>query len=95
MREYKKKNPEKLRATHLKHKFGLSIEQYDSMMKAQNGVCMICKNPCASGRRLAVDHDHETNRVRGLLCMACNQALGFFRDNVSLLKAAIAYLKKR
>jgi len=51
--------------------------------------CAICRR---SARRLAVDHDHQTNVVRGLLCTPCNQGLGMFRDSVALLRGAIAYL---
>lgn len=48
------------------------------MYEAQGGTCAICDQPCASGRRLAVDHDHVTNRIRGLLCAKCNSCLGWW-----------------
>lgn len=64
------------------------------MMAAQNYACLICKQPCKSGKLLAVDHDHKTNRVRGLLCMNCNQGLGKFQDDPDLLVAAAEYLWK-
>lgn len=65
------------------------------MLAKQGGVCAICKNPeksCARGYRLAVDHDHATKQVRGLLCVNCNQGLGHFRDSIPRLQAAIGYL---
>lgn len=74
-------------------KYGLSIEQYEAMYKAQNGVCAICGRLNVAGRRLAVDHDHKTGQVRGLLCSGCNTGLGKFQDRIEILKAMIAYLE--
>jgi hypothetical protein len=73
--------------------YGITLEQYDALHEAQQGKCKICQNECGSGRRLAVDHCHETGRVRGLLCVLCNTGIGKFRDNPALLAAAIEYLK--
>lgn len=75
----KRLNPGRLvtdRKKTLKTKYGISIDDYDSMMAEQGGVCKICRGLDPSGRRLAVDHCHETGRVRGLLCPSCNTALG-------------------
>lgn len=58
----------------------------------QGGRCAICRREPEQGRRLAVDHDHATGEVRGLLCKACNTALGMFRDDVASLARAIGYL---
>lgn len=74
-------------------KFGLAVSTYDSMLTAQNNNCAICKGPPCGGKRLAVDHCHETKQIRGLLCSRCNTALGQFRDSENLLKEAINYLK--
>lgn len=66
------------------------------MLTTQGGVCAICRSddPAApKGGAFAVDHDHATGRVRGLLCQKCNTALGGFRDNPKFLLAAIKYLK--
>jgi len=80
----------------LKSRYGITTEQYDSMLLAQNGACAVCKTNTAGGRgtesRLAVDHDHATGRVRGLLCSMCNQGIGMFKDDPSLLTKAIEYL---
>ena len=64
------------------------------MFDKQGGVCEICKQMCPTGKRLAVDHCHKTNNVRGLLCSECNTGLGKFRDNTELLLKAINYLEK-
>jgi hypothetical protein len=76
----------------LKRKFGLTVEQYQAMLSAQGGVCAICFLGDVEGKRLAVDHCHQTNNIRGLLCSHCNTGLGKFRDNTTLLASAITYL---
>src|SRR5688572_7331654 len=90
-------NLERARATQrkidLRRLYGITPEAYDEKFAAQDGVCAICKSECATGRRLAVDHDHETNAVRGLLCSRCNNGIGHFDDQLPLLEAAIEYLK--
>jgi hypothetical protein len=100
MREYRKKNPEKMKAIDLKKKYNLSLDLYYSMLEKQKYVCAICKRPefatdhrTGLPRALAVDHDHETNQIRGLLCTNCNRGLGKFNDTVEYLEEAIKYLK--
>src|SRR6266568_3888854 len=66
--EWNKKNKTRYRTNELMRKFGISREQYDAMEAAQGGVCAICKEPCCTGRELAVDHCHTTKIIRGLLC---------------------------
>lgn len=89
-RLYEKNKPiQKNRA--LKRKYGLTLEDYQVLFEQQNGVCAICKET-ESYRMLAVDHNHETNKVRGLLCGNCNRALGLFRDSPSLLQIAKEYV---
>jgi hypothetical protein len=98
-----KANPEKARVnsfrSHLKRKFNLTEAEYLALLDAQHGVCRICgeppntKTPGGSTQdKLCVDHDHTTGAIRGLLCVRCNTGLGYFRDNVELLHAAINYL---
>ncbi len=72
-------------------KYGISVEDYDAMLMQQGGVCRICKRQ--SRRRLIVDHCHKTDKVRGLLCLKCNSALGFYGDDPRLTRAATAHLE--
>lgn len=69
------------------------MHEYDALFKKQGGVCAICKLPPDKNRRLAVDHDHKTGRIRGLLHTGCNIGLGCFKDSTKLLRAAILYLR--
>lgn len=73
----------------LKRKFGISSEEYDIMLEKQNGVCAICGGK--TKRRLAVDHDHQTGKVRGLLCGACNPHLAWL-ENLEWRRKAEEYL---
>jgi hypothetical protein len=72
----------------LKAKYQITIEQYEEMLSAQNGLCAICKK----ASKLVVDHCHQTGAVRGLLCLSCNLMLGHAYDNVHTLATAISYL---
>lgn len=69
-------------------KYGLTIEQYDAMWNEQGGKCKICRQEL----KLVVDHCHNSNAVRGLLCDRCNVGLGCFGDDVDRLRAAVLYL---
>jgi hypothetical protein len=69
----------------------ISRETYDRIFEEQGGVCAICEE-FPIGRELAVDHDHTTRAVRGLLCMRCNTGLGHFHDSIEILDRAIEYL---
>lgn len=81
------------RALHLKREYGISSDEYDTLLLKQNGQCCICGT--ASGTQtLHVDHCHTTGTIRGLLCNSCNTGLGHFRDNPALLQKAITYLKE-
>ena len=75
-------------------KHGLSIADYDELLEKQDGVCAICGKPetYKENQNLAVDHDHETGRVRGLLCRKCNLGIGQLQDDPSLLWKALEYL---
>lgn len=84
------------RSAWLKFKYGITVEQYDALLKAQGGCCAICGNDerASDGKRFHVDHDHETGEIRGILCQKCNMILGLARDSCDTLGAAIDYLKK-
>ena len=95
--EWRKKNPDKQHATEIKRNYGVSIEAYNQLLTEQNCQCKICgkhHDPTAKRGRLYVDHCHQTGTIRGLLCSACNSALGYLKDDISLLDAAKEYLAK-
>jgi lipocalin len=79
----------------LKKNYNISIEKYNIMLKKQDYKCAICgKAETEQAKMLAVDHNHETNEIRGLLCDKCNRGLGYFNDNSEILQEAVNYLKK-
>jgi hypothetical protein len=100
--EYRRSNAEKIleqnreynrtvrKKRRIHEKYGLTIEDYSKMVSAQGGACAIC----GSVEKLAVDHDHKTGAVRGLLCYRCNTGIGFLKDSTSVLASAIRYLEK-
>ena len=94
-------NKEQARATtrsrNLRKDFGLTENEYAALLEKQNGVCAICDQPERAHRngvpnRLSVDHCHRTGAIRGLLCHACNRALGLFDDNIERMESAFRYL---
>lgn len=97
-REYRKRYPEKHKIHDkeygLRKKYGITLEDYTIMLTAQNGVCKICGKVNSGGQMLAVDHDHMTGKIRGLLCSNCNSVLGYSKDDISILTKAINYLKE-
>jgi hypothetical protein len=96
-RQYRKTNREQTRASqrnaYLKWKYGITTEDYNSLMQSQKGACAICKAPESSWGKFAVDHCHQTGRVRGLLCFNCNTSIGKMNDDPSLLRRAAEYLE--
>lgn len=88
------------RAWNLSKRFDLTIEQYDAMLANQGGTCACCggveTHKYASGKvkALSVDHDHQTEQVRGLLCVNCNRAIGYFDDSPQRMRAAADYLDR-
>jgi hypothetical protein len=74
-------------------KYGITLCQYWDIVKAQDGRCAICG--AVTQKRLFIDHDHITGKVRGLLCSSCNNGLGQFKDSTTALKQAIVYLEKK
>lgn len=73
----------------LKREYGITLEEYNRMLTAQNGKCAICKQSDASKKALAVDHCHKSGKVRGLLCGSCNVKLGWFENKED---AVVTYL---
>lgn len=87
------RTPIEKQASRVKLLYGLEPEQYKEMHKAQQGKCAICNEEPNTKRGLHVDHNHETGKVRGLLCHGCNVALGSFKEDVTRLNKAIEYLR--
>lgn len=81
------------RQSQLKEKYSLTIEQYNELLQKQNGGCGICGRITDLKRVLAVDHDHKTNIIRGILCDRCNRGLGLFLDSPEFLRRAANYLE--
>lgn len=101
VREWYQRNPDASRLYSLRNRLkrhGMTEADYLAMFEAQGGACVICRQPeTRTNRRgerylLAIDHDHETGQVRGLLCQECNKGLGAFDDDPDRLTAAAAYL---
>lgn len=99
-KDWQRNDPSYLRNDKLVRQYGITLAKYNEMFAEQNGGCAICGKRekhinWRSGRpqNLAVDHDHKTNEVRGLLCQKCNQAIGLFGDSIENLNRAIDYLK--
>lgn len=82
------------RRHYLKKLYGLSIEQYEAMFLEREGRCDCCGEPETQHRTLAVDHDHATGRIRGLLCQGCNTGIGKLGDTIEGLEKAIDYLRR-
>ncbi|MGH9178293.1 MAG: endonuclease VII domain-containing protein, partial [Acidimicrobiales bacterium] len=80
------------RRSYLKRTYGITPEVYDELLARQEGVCAICRRQPTPGISLHVDHDHDSGRIRGLLCFRCNNALGDFDDDHDRLYAALRYL---
>ena len=93
-RRYRERHPDRIREQNrkqlLRRLYGLTPKDFDALVAAQGGKCKICG---VEPERLCVDHDHSDGHVRGLLCSTCNSALGKFRDDPALLRAAALYIE--
>ena len=102
VRRYKKKMGkayyERERYYKWKATYGLSKEEYEEMLNEQDGKCAICESDVHlvdnNGKRSAIDHCHNTGKVRGILCNNCNRGIGFLGDNSKVVKKALSYLLK-
>ena len=80
---------------HLYRKYGIISKEYDNLFKSQGGRCAICGILShKTDRGLFIDHDHDTDKIRGLLCNKCNRGLGHFNDDPELTSQATVYLLK-
>lgn len=87
-REWRKNNPDKAKNILIKSRHGITLDTYNAMSLEQNYLCKIC----SKSKKLYIDHDHKTGKVRGLLCDQCNKALGLLYDSVESINNAAKYL---
>ena len=92
-RKYYLRNKDRMKDKSLQKTYGITTRDVEKLKVEQDYKCAICGEE-ESGRGLFVDHDHETGKVRGLLCHHCNVALGMAKDSVETLKNMIRYLGK-
>lgn len=76
----------------LKREYGITQQDYDAMMRAQCSTCAICYESLIRVRA-HIDHDHDTGKVRAILCSACNRGIGYLRDSPEIVRRAALYLK--
>lgn len=88
-RAYIAQYPERARNSELKHTHGITLADYEAMFARQGGRCAICG---ADDQKLVVDHNHQTRKVRSLLCHLCNALIGSAREDIDILVSAAAYL---
>jgi CRISPR/Cas system-associated protein Cas10 (large subunit of type III CRISPR-Cas system) len=94
--EYRKKpgRARAMRDLYYRRTFGLTADDVDQLIAKQNGCCAICGRSPQRLASLHLDHDHTTGQIRGVLCSTCNQGLGQFKEDPTLLEAAAAYLRR-
>ena len=94
-KEYCKDNKHKIKEHHLKSKYNIDLNKYNEMFNGQHGNCAICGlHQSELKLSLSVDHGHDTNCVRGLLCNNCNMAIGLLKESTDILIRAVDYLKR-
>lgn len=92
---WRKNNPDYAKNQDLLRHYHITLDEYNKMFARQEGCCLACgKHQFALKRALHVDHDHETGKIRGLLCHGCNCALGFVNDNIAVLNGLITYIEE-
>jgi len=99
-KDHHAKNPDARRSMVYKKLYGITVENYNEMLIKQNDVCAVCKQPetivhniTKEPKRLAIDHDHNTGQVRGLLCHRCNVFLGNYEELKHLIPEFEGYLQ--
>lgn len=91
VREWRRRNKDRVKAHELKKNYGISLEQFNELLVKQDGRCAVCGE---IPERPNVDHDHKTKVVRGILCTNCNLMLGHAGDSVEILQKATQYLSR-
>jgi hypothetical protein len=94
-RAYQAANADRLRAKARRWRYGITADEFDARIESQGGGCAICRTPLAALRPnvVHVDHDHDSQVVRGILCGSCNRAIGALRDDPDLMRRAAAYVE--
>lgn len=93
VKAYRIANPVMVKDTKLKQAFGLEHGMYDKMLEWQFGVCKICRKAPKEGKRLHIDHCHNTGKIRALLCSYCNTSLGLLQESTEIMENMIEYIK--
>jgi hypothetical protein len=99
-RRRRSENRKRYKGYTLKRDFGITLIQYEKMLNEQGGLCKLCNRPetakhqSGHTKELAVDHDHVTKNIRGLLCWVCNTGIGKLQDDPVLLRKAANYIEK-
>jgi hypothetical protein len=93
-KEWKENNADKRKSGNLMRLYGVTLEERNNLLAKQGHCCAICKTKSPGAKDWHVDHCHETNKVRGVLCSTCNLGLGYFKDDVDYFRNAIEYLEK-
>ena len=96
---YMKRNPDAQRKWRLPARYGITLDEYNAMHAEQDGLCGICGKPeyivmRGETKRLVIDHDHDTGKVRALLCDGCNTGLAKFKENPDALREAAQYIER-
>lgn len=91
------KSEDELKDMYLQRTYSVSLNWYNRQIEKQQNTCLICntifsKEPL-TGKSPVVDHDHDTGKVRGIICNECNRGIGYFRDSTTALENAAKYLK--
>jgi len=100
LEKQKNKSKSKIKDLSLKSRYGISLNDFNRLLKKQNSKCKICRlKEVAKAtqnkiKSLSIDHNHTTGKIRGLLCQNCNAGIGLFKENINLLKKVINYLEK-
>ena len=96
------RTPKKRLEQHLKYKYGVTHQEFLNAWEEQKGCCAICETELPDlmtyenrKRMYAIDHNHDTNEFRGILCLNCNSLLGMAKDSVDVLAKAISYLEQK
>ena len=94
LKQYREVHPEKIRQWNLKQKYGITLKQFDQMLKDQNNRCAICGKKFSKINLPNIDHNHKTQKIRALLCKRCNVAMGLLEEDPTLLDKTKLYITK-